>query len=328
MLQRINQNVFLDPVAVMDNIGRITAHIRDSPHGDTADHLPRQFELVPIPTTDGRLYHRDVHGEYWRLWPYIDGTRTHNVTQSGRVARESGAAFGCFQKLLTDLPGPRLHDTIPDFHNTPLRFEQFHEAYDRDLFNRAGKCRNEIDFALSYESCAGGLRELQERGDSPERIVHNDAKVNNVLFDDTSMDAVCVVDLDTVMPGLALHDFGDLVRSATSPSPEDTVHVQNVAVQLDRYEQLVEGYLTTAIDFLTEAEVQNLAAAGKIITLEIGVRFLTDYLMGDTYFKTERPQQNLDRSRTQFALLASIHAHYDQLESISQSVYRRLGSQN
>ena len=211
-----------------------------------------------------------------------------------------------FQSLLADLPPPRLHETIPDFHNTPLRLEALEGAVQADACGRVATAGREIACALDNRALAGALLDAHKRGAIPERVVHNDAKLSNVLFDQSTGDTLCVVDLDTVMPGLTLYDFGDMVRSMTCTAAEDERDLRRVVVQMPLFTALARGYLEAAGPFLLPAERDHLVTAGKLITLEQGVRFLTDYLRGDTYYKTNCPGQNLDRCRAQFALLRSI----------------------
>ena len=224
-------------------------------------------------------------------------------------------AFGEFQQQLTDLPG-RLHETIPDFHNTPKRIEQLEQAIKNDAVGRVAKVQKEIDFILSRKEEAGTLVKLNASGDIPERITHNDTKCNNVLIDDLTGEGVAVIDLDTVMPGLSLYDFGDMVRTCTSPADEDEVNLSKVYMQFNMYEALFRGFCDAANCFMTPAEKENLAFAGKLITLEIGTRFLADYLNGDTYFKIKRPEQNLDRCRSQLKLVTSIEEQMDAMQKL------------
>jgi hypothetical protein len=327
VLQRLNTHVFPQAEAVMQNVDRVTSHINDRKDHRDADRLPGQSQLVLVRTREDKAFFCDAESNYWRLWPFIDGATAFDTVQTAQQARGAATAFGDFQYLVHDLSGPRLNDTIVDFHNTPARFEQFHTALSSDPCGRAKLCKHEIDIALQFEDSAGLLCQLHESGELPERIVHNDAKLNNVLFDDDSGQPTCVIDLDTVMPGLALYDFGDLVRTAAMPVPEDTLDLDSVVIQLDLYEQLVEGYIGSTIDFLVKAELENLAVAGKIITVETGLRFLTDYLSGDVYFKTCRPGQNLDRARTQFALANSIDEHFSTMQAMTSRASSRHASQ-
>ena len=297
ILQRINHNVFKNPVALMENVQRVTAHLQSKL---TADRSRRALTLIP--THDGASHHRDDDGNYWRAHLFIENARTYDTVESTRQAFEAAKAFGQFQHLLTDLPAPRLHDTIPDFHNTPKRFAALENAIAADPVNRAKSAKAEIEFALRHKVNTGILLD----SGLPERVTHNDTKLNNVMLDETTGEGVCVIDLDTVMPGLALYDFGDMVRTTTSPAQEDERDLSKVQMQFPMFEALVRGYLATAGEFLTKEEKRHLAFSGKLITLEIGIRFLTDYLSGDIYFKVHREGHNLDRCRTQFKLVESI----------------------
>ena len=221
-------------------------------------------------------------------------------------AEEAGKAFGTFQSLLSDLQGKRLHETIPNFHNTRMRFATLQKAIAEDRCNRARSAEKEIAFALKQEPWIGTLLDAHQRGEIPERITHNDTKFNNVMMDWETGHAMCVVDLDTVMPGLVLYDFGDMIRTTTSPTLEDEKDLSKVEMQMPMFEALARGYLSAAGDFLTTAEKSYLAFSGKLIAFTIGIRFLTDYLVGDTYFRVHRSGHNLDRCRTQFKLVDSI----------------------
>lgn len=305
ILQRINARVFADVPALMDNIARVADHVAG--HADRSgqpDAIRQALRLVT--TRDGRPFHRDDEGGCWRCYLFIERARTYDVIETPAQAAEAAAAFGRFQHLLVDLPGPRLHETIPDFHHTRRRFDRLQRAVAADAHGRSAAARAGIDFAAAREPMVDVLLRLRERGSIPERITHNDTKLNNVMLDDATGTGLCVIDLDTVMPGLALYDFGDLVRSATNPAAEDERDTARVVVRLDVFEALVGGYLATAGPFLTPAEIGHLVFAGRLITFEIGLRFLTDFLEGDVYFKTSRPGQNLDRARNQFALLRSM----------------------
>jgi Ser/Thr protein kinase RdoA (MazF antagonist) len=241
------------------------------------------------------------------------------VVRSPAQAESAAKAFGAFQALLADLPGERLHETIPDFHHTPSRFARFQAALAKDSHGRAAAAGPEIAFALARASEVSVVVDALRDGSLPERVTHNDTKLNNVLLDDITQEGVCVIDLDTVMPGSALYDFGDLVRTSTSPATEDETDLSRVRMQLPMFAALVRGYLTSARGFLTPREKELLPFAGKLITLEIGLRFLTDWLEGDTYFKIKRPMHNLDRCRTQFKLVASIE---EQLPTMQEIVER------
>ena len=314
LFQRINHDVFKDPVRLMDNIRRVTQH-QQFKLGDHPDAGRRSLKLVPC--RDGGHYHQDSHGNFWRCYDFIEKASSFNVVETPVQAYQTAKIFGQFQKDLVDLPGERLFETIPDFHNTPKRFANFQVALEKDSFNRAATVKQEIEFALSRESMTGKLLDLHARGEIPERVTHNDTKLNNLLIDDETGEGICVIDLDTVMPGLALYDFGDMVRTATSPAPEDEPDLSKVTMQIHLYEALLRGYLSTAGEFLTSTERSHLAFAGKLLTFETGIRFLTDYLEGDVYFKTHRQGHNLDRCRTQFKLVASIEKQQEAMNRLS-----------
>ncbi len=321
ILQRINDRVFKDVPALMDNIARVTAHVaRGVAAAAASAGAPARRALTLVPARDGRPYHRDEHGGWWRCYVFIEGARTHDIIEHPRQAREAARAFGGFQQLLVDLPGGRLHETIPFFHDTRRRFDALRRAIENDAQGRAGAIAEDIAFALARESMVDALLDLQARGEIPERVTHNDTKLNNVMIDDATGEGVCVIDLDTVMPGLALCDFGDMVRSATNAAAEDERDLARVHARLPVFEALVEGYLSAARSFLNEAEIARLAFSGRLITFEIGMRFLTDHLEGDVYFKIKRPGHNLDRARNQFALLRSLERQQKEMEAIVEKV--------
>jgi Phosphotransferase enzyme family len=313
ILQRINTKIFKQPIAVMENIQRVTTHL-SSRVGAEPDRERRVLTLIP--TLDGRAWHVDASGHFWRAYRFIENARTFEAVESTEQAFQAGRAFGRFQQLLADLPPPRLLDTIPNFHHTPKRFEALQKAIAADVANRATVAKPEIDFALARGSIASVLLDAN----LPERVTHNDTKFNNVLLDDATGEGICVIDLDTVMPGLAAYDFGDMVRTTTSPAQEDERDLSKVTMQFSMFDALVRGYLESAEGFLTKAERLHLAFAGKLITFEIGIRFLTDFLAGDTYFKVHRDGHNLDRCRTQFKLVESIEKQEGQMNRLLESV--------
>ncbi|HVN94150.1 MAG TPA: aminoglycoside phosphotransferase family protein [Terracidiphilus sp.] len=313
VLQHINRHVFHDPVAVMQNIERVTAHLAKQAAGEP-DSARRTLHLVPA--RDGLHWHIDAHGETWRAYRFIENARTYETATSTAQAYQAARAFGRFQQQLANLPPPRLNETIPDFHNTPKRVAALEAAIAADAASRVSLARPEIEFAQSRAAIAGVLFSANV----PERITHNDTKFNNVLLDDKTGEAVCVIDLDTVMPGLAPYDFGDMVRTTTSPANEDEQDLSKVTMQFAMFEALVRGYLETAGAFLTGAEKELLAFSGKLITFEIGIRFLTDYLAGDTYFKVHREGHNLDRCRTQFKLVESIEQQEEKMNRLVTSL--------
>ncbi len=317
VLQHINGHVFHSPIALMQNIERVTAHLSAQVAGEP-DHA--RLALTLIPAHDGRNWYEDAQGETWRAYRFIENARSYETATSAEQAFQAAEAFGRFQQQLASLPAPRLHETIPDFHHTPKRFAALEQAIAADVKGRAALAKTEIDFALAHQSITGVLIEASHQADLPERITHNDTKFNNVLLDDATGESLCVVDLDTVMPGLALYDFGDMVRTTTSPAEEDEQDLSKVTMQFPLFESLVRGYLATAGGFLTETEKKFLAFSGKLITFEIGIRFLTDHLNGDTYFKIHREGHNLDRCRTQFKLVESIEMQEEKMNRLVESI--------
>jgi hypothetical protein len=313
ILQRINHHIFKNPVVLMENIERVTAHMSRKMAG-LPDRERRALSLIP--TDAGNLWHQDGEGNYWRAYNFVGRARSYDAVETTAQAYQAGRAFGRFQDMLADLPAPRLQESIPDFHNTPKRFAALEQAVESDVANRAASARPEIDFALSRGRIAGSLLEAK----LPERVTHNDTKLNNVLIDDVSGEGICVIDLDTVMPGLAAYDFGDMVRTTTSPAKEDEQDLSKVRMDFGMFEALLRGYLDAAGGFLTSGEKEVLALSGKLITFEIGTRFLTDYLSGDTYFKVHRPGHNLDRARTQFRLVQAIEEQEDAMEALVRSL--------
>lgn len=312
--QRINAAVFRSPEQVMQNIERITTHIRDKLVVLGED--PSRRVVTVIPATAGGCLLRTDDGESWRTYRYIEGATSYDVAREPRHARSVARAFGLFQKQVGDLPEPRLHETIPHFADTRRRFDDFLSAVNADPANRAAEADDEIRFATARERSMSLLGELLAARLIPERIVHHDTKINNVMIDDITGEGVCVIDLDTVMPGTALYDFGDMVRLGAASAVEDERDLATVRVDLRLFESLVEGYLSATRQFLTKGEVDHLVDAARIVTLTIGVRFLTDFLTGDTYFKTTRPYQNLERCRTQFAMVRDMESAVDRLQGI------------
>ncbi len=313
IIQRINHHVFKQPVALMENVERVTRHL-GAKFAGLADASRRALTLVSA--HDGKAWHCDDEGNYWRAYLFIEKARTHDAVRLPAQAYQGARAFGLFQKALSDLPAPRLHDTIPDFHHTPKRFARLEQAVAADAVNRAKLAAPEIEFALLNKEMTGALL----NAGLPERVTHNDTKFNNVMLDDATGEGICVIDLDTVMPGLALYDFGDMVRTATSPTVEDERDLSKVGMQFPMFEALTRGYLEAGGEFLTAQEKELLPMAGKLITFEIGIRFLTDYLEGDSYFKVHREGHNLDRARTQFKLVESIAQQEEAMRRLVGSI--------
>jgi hypothetical protein len=305
IFQRLNTNIFKDPQGLTANVAHVTKHLRAKLVASNATDIDRKA-LRLIPARDGKFYLDDPEHGFWRAYFFIEGAKTYDVLEHESQAYKAARAFGEFQSLLADYDGPRLTETIPAFHNTPRRFDAFKKAVAEDVLGRAKDVQAEIDFALSREALTDRLLALQRSGELPERITHNDTKLNNVMLDDTTGEGICVIDLDTVMPGLSLYDFGDMVRTACNPVPEDHPDFEQVVARKDMFKALAMGYLLGTAGTLLPVERNNLVVAGELLTYECGIRFLTDHLQGDTYFRIHRPAHNLDRCRTQFALVRSL----------------------
>lgn len=319
IFQRINHHVFPEPPLMMENIVRVTRHIRDKLLSDNVPDAQRRV-LTVVLTDEDQGYYRDPEGNYWRCYMFIRGARSFDVLQSIDQAYQAGRMFGEFQKMLHDFPGPPLHETIKDFHNGPVRFKTFETILSVDPVNRAASAKPEIEFLLNNQSVFHVLPPLVEAGKIPLRVTHNDTKINNVMLDEVTGEGVCVIDLDTVMPGFSLYDFGDLARTTLSPTDEDEQDLSKIHVDMSRFEAILKGFLSTAGAVLTQTEIDYLVFGCKLITLMIGMRFLADHLNGDTYFKVHRPNHNLDRARSQFQLVKSIIKNEDTMINLLVSM--------
>ena len=319
MLQRINHAVFKDPPSLMRNIIRVTEHIRSRMQSVDPDRASRQ--LTVIESDDGAGFHKDAEGNFWRIYNFIVGTVTYDTVQSAELAYEAARMFGWFQKMLIDLPGSPLYETICDFHNTPARLKTFQRVLKEDTCNRAKNAKAEIDFLFANAGFCDVLLNLAEGGKIPVRITHNDAKINNVMLDRTTNKGVCVIDLDTVMPGLSVYDFGDMVRTTTTLADEDERDLSKVTMNLPMFEALVRGFAEQTKLFLTSSEKKYLTFAAKLITFEQFVRFLTDYLAGDIYYKVHRGGHNLDRTRAQMKLVQSIIKQEEVMNEVVERVF-------
>lgn len=317
--QKINKAVFHDPAALMDNMVRVTSHLRRKLEAECVSQITRRC-LTLVPARSGEAHYLDEDGDYWRTFVCVEGVKSYGAVESPQQAYEAARAFGTFQRLLVDLPGDRLVDTIPDFHNSRKRFAALVAAVHEDLCGRAHLAKREIEFALKREAMVDVILNAMARKEIPEHITHNDTKFNNVMLDSDTGEAMCVVDLDTVMPGCALYDFGDMVRTTTSPTEEDERDLSKISMQMPLFQKLTEGYLSAAAEFLVPAERAHIAFSGKLITFTIGVRFLTDYLKGDTYFRIHREGHNLDRCRTQFRLVESIEGQEEAMQKFADSI--------
>ena len=309
ILQKVNRNVFKDVPALMNNIALVTRHL------SRLEADPRKV-LTLVPARDGRDYWVDEEGEYWRAYDFIEGSVCLEQAASAAHMRESGVAFGRFQKMLSDFPAEALSETIHRFHDTPSRYLQLRSAAEADALGRLKHVRRELDFALAREDDAGRMVEMLRAGELPLRVTHNDTKLNNVMLDDKTYTALCVIDLDTVMPGLAGNDFGDSIRFGASTAAEDEQDLGKVALNIDYYRAYARGFLGACGGSLTRSEIETLPLGAKLMTLECGVRFLADYLSGDTYFRIHREGHNLDRCRTQFKLVDDMERKWREMGQI------------
>ncbi len=314
ILQRINNSVFQNVEALMQNIRRATSHIRKKLECDASRNPDREV-LTLVPTKEGAPYLKTEKNEYWRCYIFIENASSHDVCKNTQQAYEAARAFRSFEGLLSDLPPDSFHETIPFFHHSPKRYEALEEAISNDSCNRAAGAEGEIAFAAARKDMTNVVVDLMEKGAIPRRITHNDTKLNNVLMDDSTGKATCVIDLDTIMPGSILYDFGDMVRTSTPTCLEDEPDLEKVDMSMDLFEALVKGYLEEAA-FITKPEVELLAFSGRLITFTIGIRFLADHLAGDTYFKIHRPNHNLERARVQFKLVELMENRAEEIETI------------
>ena len=319
ILQRVNHSVFKKPVELMENVARVTAHAQRR-LAEAGDPEASRKALTTVPALDGKPYALDGAGNLWRVYLFVEKARGYDLIETTKQAYEAAKAFGDFQRLLADLPGERLHETIPNFHHTVQRFDVLKAAIAEDKCNRAAEVKADIEFALAREGDASVFLDAMASGEIPERVTHNDTKLNNVLIDDASGEGVCVIDLDTTMPGCALYDFGDMVRSATNSAAEDVTDLSKISSRMEIFQALAQGYLASARSFLVPAEIRHLVFAGKLLTFECGIRFLTDYLQGDVYFKIKRPGHNRDRTRNQFALVKSIEDQGEAMQAFVDSL--------
>lgn len=322
LLQLINTNVFKNPDELMENIVGVTEYLRKIVVDNGGD--PERECLNVYFTSDGKPYYRDADGNCWRCYNFITGAHSCQSIDDPETFANAARAFGKFQCLLADYPSETLHETIPNFHNTLSRFADFEKAVSDNIAGRANSVRDEIDFVLARRDDAGVLVKLLEKGKLPLRVTHNDTKLNNVMFDNETDEGICVIDLDTVMPGLSLYDFGDSIRFGANTAAEDEKDLSKVSLSLPLYREYTAGYLSTAGQSLTPTEVEYLPFSAKLMTFECGMRFLTDYLNGDTYFRIAYDDHNLDRCRTQFRLVEDMERKMEDMKAITQEIYSRI----
>ncbi len=309
ILQAINTNIFKKPDEVMHNIQKVTAFLRNV----TAD-TRRVLSLVY--TKDGNAYHTDADGRAWRVYDFVEDSLCLDTPESREDFYQSAMAFGEFQKQLAAFPVEELYDVIPDFHNTPDRYQKFLQAVEADVCGRAAGVQKEIAFVTARAPFYSVLEDACRAGRLPRRVTHNDTKMNNVMLDKATRNALCVIDLDTIMPGFSVNDFGDSIRFGASTAAEDEPDLSKVSLDVSLFETYVKGFLAGCGGMLTAAEIDLLPEGAKMMTVECGMRFLTDYLQGDTYFKTKYDDHNLVRCRTQFKLVADMEEKWDELKAI------------
>ncbi len=314
ILQRINQDVFQNIDALNHNVERVTEFLHDKITAQGGD--PNRETVVLIPTKDGRKHYFDEQGECWRLTLYIEDSVCYDQVEKPEDFYQSGKAFGQFQGMLADFPADELVETIPDFHDTPKRFQALMRAVETDRMGYVSAVRDELDFVRRREADTHAAMDMLKRGELPLRVTHNDTKLNNIMFDEKDGRVLCVVDLDTIMPGLSIFDFGDSIRFGANTGAEDEQDLSKVSLSLELFEYYVRGFLDGCGGSLTKAELQMLPMGAKLMTLECGIRFLTDYLEGSVYFKTAYPEHNLVRARSQFALVADMERKWDEMQKI------------
>ena len=314
VLQRINRYVFPSPENIMENVTGVTDFLRNKLAAAGGD--PDRGTLAVRRTVDGASFTKTPDGEYWRCVALIPGASSHEVATSPKMLTEAGKAFGNFQRMLADYPADTLHEIIPKFHDTPDRFRQLREAVHEDRAHRVETVLKELTFAATREPKCGLLMDLLRQGKLPLRVTHNDTKLSNILMDDATGEAVCVIDLDTVMPGLTAFDFGDSIRAGATTAAEDEADLSKVHFDLSAFRAYTEGFLSAAGDALTETELTTLPDGAILMTYEVGIRFLADYLNGDVYFRTAYPDHNLVRCRNQFKLVAEMELPREEMDQI------------
>ena len=311
ILQRINTDVFPRPDELMENIIGVTEHIRSR-----VTHDKKRATIVIVPTLDKKSFFRDSSGNCWRLCEFTEHTVTFEKVEKPEDFYRCAIAFGKFQRLLADYPAEKLHETIANFHNTPVRYENLMRAAERDVCGRRSEVEADVEFAKARKAFCSILEDAHAKGELPLRVTHNDTKLNNILFDEVTSEPVCVVDLDTVMPGYSVNDFGDAIRFGANTANEAETDYSRVSLDLELFELFTKGFLEGCGGSLTKAEIELLPVGAVMMTLECGMRFLTDYLEGDVYFKIKRPKQNIERARNQFALVADMEKKTDEMRTI------------
>ena len=314
IFQKINKNVFKDPASLMDNFQKVTAYLADIIKKTGGD--PIRETLNVIKTKDGKNYYLDSNGEYWRALIFVEDSLSYDKVERPEQFYDSAVAFGNFQYMLRDFPAETLVETIVNFHNTPDRLRQLREAVALDKCGRLSEVLSEVEFANLREEFIGKFENARAEGKLPLRVTHNDTKLNNILFDQQTGKALCIIDLDTIMPGYSVNDFGDSIRFGATTALEDEADLSKVNFDISLYELYVKGFIEGAKGGLTDCELDLLPIGAIMMTFECGMRFLTDYLEGDTYFRTSRPGHNLDRARNQFKLVSDMEKNLPEMREI------------
>ena len=316
ILQRMSTSIFKKPLELMENVSGVTAWLRKKIIENGGD--PERETLTLVKSNDGLPYFVDSTGEYWRVYLFIEGATCYDAVKDDNDFYQSAVAFGHFQRLLADYPAETLHETIKDFHNTPDRLEKFKKAVAEDICGRAASVQKEIDFILEREELTHALYDLQLDGRLPLRVTHNDTKLNNIMIDDETGKAICVIDLDTVMPGLTANDFGDSIRFGASTALEDEQDLSKVSCDLHLFDVYARGFIEGCGGALTDLEIDMLPMGAILMTFENGIRFLTDHLEGDHYYHIHREGHNLDRCRAQLTLVKDMQEKLPQMNAIIQ----------
>ena len=314
IMQRMNTRIFTKPAQLMENILGVTEHIRAKAKAVGGD--VERASLVVVPTLDGQKFLCDELGQYWRVYEFTERTITRETVENIEDFYSCAEAFGAFQQFLADYPAEKLHESIVNFHNTPWRYANLMRAVEKDVCGRLAEVEAEVRFAKEREEFCSVLENARKAGKLPLRVTHNDTKLNNILFDEQTGAPVCVIDLDTVMPGYSVNDFGDSIRFGANTAVEDETDLSKVTLDLALFEAYAKGFLKGCNGKLTETEIDLLPEGAMMMTMECGMRFLTDYLEGDVYFKTHREGHNLDRARNQFALVADMERKLPEMRAI------------
>ena len=314
ILQRMNDGIFKNPVELMENVMNVTSFLRKKIVERGGD--PERETLNVIRTVDGDNFLKDEDGDFWRMYIFIENATSFDMVRTPEYFYNSAVSFGNFQLLLQDYPAATLHETIPNFHNTVSRFADFKKAVEEDVCGRAKEVQDEIRFVMEREADTHVICDALANGEIPLRVTHNDTKLNNIMIDNETGKGICVIDLDTVMPGSALYDYGDSIRFGASTGAEDEKNLELINCDMGLFEIYTKGYVEGCGGSLTEKEIRMLPMGARLMTLECGMRFLADYLQGDVYFKIHRPEHNLDRARTQFKLVADMEKKWDEMAGI------------